>query len=122
MFKTIFKREMLDYSQKKWKKHLRFSVRHPLLIGHYNVEQVMSNGSRKVIEHRKKLRNVQEVAEFICDKGTHNGNLVITTADNVPFIETFGIWLRRIEDEAYRTALLKVLLPLQAKADEDLQM
>lgn len=118
MFESLLKKKMPDYSQKKLKPHIRFSVRHPILIGHYNVKETLRNGTQKVVEHRKKLRSIQEVADFICDKGTHNGNLVITTADNVPFIETFGIYLNRIEDAAYRAKLLEVLIPMQMKLDE----
>lgn len=118
MFKTMFKKKMPDYGKRPWKSHIRFSVRHPLLIGHYNVLECQPDGSGKFVEHRRKLRSIQDVATFICKEGVQNGNLFITTADGAPFIETFGMYLRRIEDSAYRRKLQEVLVPMQMKVDE----
>lgn len=102
-FTKLFKKKP---EPKAWKDHIRFSVQHPLLIGHYTDHL----SGRKC---RVKLRSIQEVAEFICDKGQSCGNLTITTADKAPFIRTFGIYLSRIEDAAYKAKLTAILHPMQ---------
>lgn len=77
--------------------------KYPLLIGH-------SPGGLK------RLNNIREVADFICQYGQH-GDLVITKGDGTWFLNTFGIYIDRIADMAYREALLKVLVPMQMELD-----
>ena len=58
------------------------------------------------------LHSVQEVAQFIYEKGLHS-DVLITKEDGTPFITTFGIFIDRIVDMDYREELLKELVPLQ---------
>ena len=58
------------------------------------------------------LHSVQEVAQFIYEKGLHS-DVLITREDGTPFITTFGIFLDKIADMDYREELLKELVPLQ---------
>ena len=62
--------------------------RYPLLIGHS-------------LAGRTRLRNIQEVANFICTHGQY-GDLVITERDGTPFLNTFGIYIDKISDMEYR--------------------
>lgn len=56
------------------------SEKYPLLIGHS-------------LAGRTRLRNIQEVANFICTHGQY-GDLTITQTDGTPFLDTFGIYRR----------------------------
>lgn len=58
------------------------------------------------------LHSVQEVAQFIYEKGLQT-DVLITKEDGSPFITTFGIFINRIADMDYREELLKELVPLQ---------
>ena len=58
------------------------------------------------------LHSVQEVAQFIYEKGLHS-DVLITKEDGTPFITTFGIFIDKIADMGYRDELLKELVPLQ---------
>lgn len=58
------------------------------------------------------LHSVQEVAQFIYEKGLQS-DVLITKEDGSPFITTFGIFINRIADMDYREELLKELVPLQ---------
>lgn len=73
--------------------------KYPLLIGHS-------------LAGRTRLHNIQEVAAFICTHGQYS-DLRITQKDGTPFLDTFGIYINKIADMAYREELLKVLIPMQ---------
>ena len=77
--------------------------KYPLLIGHS-------------LAGRTRLRNIQEVANFICTHGQY-GDLRITQKDGTPFLDTFGIYINKITDMKYREELLKVLIPMQKEID-----
>ena len=77
--------------------------KYPLLIGHS-------------LAGRTRLRNIDEVANFICTHGQY-GDLTITQADGTPFLDTFGIYINKIADMDYREELLKVLIPMQTEID-----
>lgn len=62
--------------------------KYPLLIGHSPAG-------------RTELHSMQEVADFICTQGLYD-DLLIKTADDEPFISTFGIYIDRIADMEYR--------------------
>ena len=64
----------------------------------------------------KELHSIKEVAEFICEEGMRN-DLLITEPDGTFFLDTFGIYINKIEDMEYRTELLKVLIPMQGKLE-----
>lgn len=70
-----------------------------ILYGHANGDRV-------------ELHNVKEVAQFIYQQGLH-GDVLITDAEDTPFIATFGIFIDKISDMDYRRELLKELVPLQ---------
>lgn len=65
------------------------------------------------------LKSVKEVANFICTKGKH-GDLLIFKADGQIFIRTFGIYLHQIASQEYREELLKELIPLQMKLENEM--
>ena len=75
----------------------------PLLIGHS-------------LAGRTRLRNIYEVANFICTHGQY-GDLHITHKDGTPFLDTFGIYINKITDMICREELLKVLIPMQKEID-----
>lgn len=77
--------------------------KYPLLIGHS-------------LAGRTRLRNIYEVANFICVHG-QCGDLTITQKDGTPFLDTFGIYINKIADMDYREELLKVLIPMQMELD-----
>ena len=79
------------------------SEKYPLLIGHS-------------LAGRTRLRNIQEVANFICTHGQY-GDLTITQTDGTPFLDTFGIYINKIADMEYCEKLLKVLIPMQMEID-----
>lgn len=59
----------------------------------------------------QKLRNVQEVANFIIKHGVE-GDVSVTFENTRPFLSTCGIYLNDITDMEYREELLKVLIPI----------
>ena len=77
--------------------------KYPLLIGHS-------------LAGRTRLRNIYEVANFICVHG-QCGDLTITQKDGTTFLDTFGIYINKIADMDYREELLKVLIPMQMELD-----
>lgn len=79
------------------------SEKYPLLIGHS-------------LAGRTRLRNMQEVANFICTHGQYS-DLMVTTTNGKPFLSTFGIYIDRIADMEYREELLKILIPMQMEID-----
>ncbi len=80
------------------------SAKYPLLFG-YSGNEV------------KELHNIQEVAEFICEKGL-SGDVTITLPNDMPFISTFGMYLNRIADMEYREELLTILVPMQMSIEK----
>lgn len=77
--------------------------KYPLLIGHS-------------IAGRKRLYNMQQVADFICIHGQY-GDLTITQEDHSFFLNTIGIYIDRITDKEYLEELLKLLIPMQMEID-----
>lgn len=64
----------------------------------------------------KRLHNIQEVAEFICEHGRYD-DVCIRTEDGFELLETFGIYINKISDMEYREELLKVLVPMQREIE-----
>ena len=64
------------------------------------------------------LHSIQEVAQFIYEKGLHS-DVLITKEDGTPFITTCGIFIDKIADMDYRDELLKELVPLQLGEQND---
>ena len=58
------------------------------------------------------LHGVQNVAEFICEKGT-DYDIAINEPNGSFFLNTCGIYVDKIVDKEYRRELLKVLVPMQ---------
>ena len=80
---------------------------HPTLLGY----SATSNGVE--------LKSVREVANFICTKGKL-GDILIFKTDGQLFIRTFGIYLDQIASQEYREELLKELIPLQMKLENEM--
>ena len=59
----------------------------------------------------RQLKNIDEVAEFICKNGKH-GDVTITN-NGEPFITTIGIYLDKIADIKYRAQLMPILTKKQ---------
>lgn len=59
----------------------------------------------------RQLKNIDEVAEFICKQGKH-GDVTITN-NGEPFITTIGIYLDKVADIRYRAQLMPVLTKKQ---------
>ena len=60
----------------------------------------------------RRLRNTQEVAEFICYAGEY-GDVTVTDENGVLLLSTYGMYIDKIVDLEYRDELLKVLVPPQ---------
>ena len=78
---------------------------YPTLMGSSNVRN-------------KKLRSMQEVAEFIVSDGQY-GDLRIKYKDGMPFLKTNGIYVKEIADKRYGKELEKILLPMQRKVENE---
>ncbi len=76
---------------------------HPRLVGHS-------------VRGNKRLKSVQDVADFICKHGQY-GDVTVTYDGGKPFLDTFGIYLNRIADMEYREKLLKILIPMQTEIE-----
>ncbi len=59
----------------------------------------------------RQLKNIDEVAEFICKNGKH-GDVKITN-NGETFITTIGIYLDKVADIKYRAKLMPVLTKKQ---------
>ena len=59
----------------------------------------------------RQLKNIDEVAEFICKQGKH-GDVTITN-NGEPFITTIGIYLDKVADIRYRAQLMPILTKKQ---------
>ena len=59
----------------------------------------------------KQLKNIEEVAEFICKNGKR-GDVTIKN-NGEPFITTIGIYLDKVADIRYRAQLMPVLAKKQ---------
>ena len=81
--------------------------RHPILLGY--------SATSNAVE----LKSVKEVANFICTKGKQ-GDILIFKTDGQLFIRTFGIYLHQIASQEYREELLKELIPLQMKLENEM--
>ena len=79
---------------------------YPLLIG------MERNGNLS------ELHNTKEVVEFICEKGLKN-DVFVFYPNGRQMLSTFGIYLNRIDDMEYRSELLKELIPMQYKIEEE---
>ena len=80
---------------------------HPILLGY--------SATSNAVE----LKSVKEVANFICKKGKQ-GDVLIFKTDGQLFIRTFGIYLHQIASQEYREELLKELIPLQMKLENEM--
>lgn len=80
---------------------------HPTLLGY--------SATSNAVE----LKSVKEVANFICTKGKQ-GDILIFKTDGQLFIRTFGIYLHQIASQEYREELLKELIPLQMKLENEM--
>lgn len=107
--RTVLKRvEEEDYTfswplKDKERQKDEFAEKYPLLIGYSN-------------DGIKYLHSIQQVAGFICEYGIF-GDLLITEPNGTYFLNTFGLYIDRIADKAYREALLRVLIPMQMEID-----
>ena len=59
----------------------------------------------------RQLKNIDEVAEFICKNGKH-GDVTIKN-NGEPFITTIGIYLDKVADIRYRAQLMPILVKKQ---------
>ena len=59
----------------------------------------------------RQLKNIDEVAEFICKNGKHDD--VTITNNGEPFITTIGIYLDKVADIRYRARLMPILTKRQ---------
>ena len=73
--------------------------KYPVLIGH-------SAGVSK------KLYDLTEVADFICEYGVY-GEVSVETPSGSLLLTTYGIYLDRVTDMEYREKLLEILVPKQ---------
>ena len=101
---------MISTSQKcenyEKREELILAKEYPLLIG------MERNGNLS------ELHNTKEVAEFICEKGLKN-DVYVFYPNGKQMLSTFGIYLNRIDDMEYRSELLKELIPMQCKIEEE---
>ena len=101
---------MISTSQKcenyEKREELILAKEYPLLIG------MERNGNLS------ELHNTKEVAEFICEKGLKN-DVYVFYPNGMQMLSTFGIYLNRIDDMEYRSELLKELIPMQYKIEEE---
>ena len=73
--------------------------KYPVLIGHS-------------VKACKKLYDIGEVADFICEYGVY-GEVSVETPSGALLLTTYGIYLDRVTDLEYREKLLEVLVPKQ---------
>lgn len=59
----------------------------------------------------RQLKNIDEVADFICKNGKH-GDVTIKN-NGEPFITTIGIYLDKVADIRYRAQLMPILTKKQ---------
>lgn len=78
---------------------------YPLLIGCEMDKQV-------------ELHNKREVAEYICKKGLE-GDVYIKYPNGRLMLNTFGMYIDKIDDMEYRSELLKELIPMQIKLERE---
>ena len=67
----------------------------------------------------KELFSVKEVAEFICEEGKHS-DVSIYCENGSLLLNTFGIFINKINDMEYREELLNVLIPMQHAIEENI--
>ena len=73
--------------------------KYPVLIGHS-------------VKACKKLYDIGEVADFICEYSVY-GEVSVETPSGALLLTTYGIYLDRVTDLEYREKLLEVLVPKQ---------
>ena len=78
--------------------------KYPVLIGH-------SAGVSK------KLYDLTEVADFICEYGVY-GEVSVETPSGSLLLTTYGIYLDRVADMEYREKLLEILVPKQVALEK----
>jgi hypothetical protein len=66
----------------------------------------------------KELFSVDEVAEFICKEGKHS-DVSIYQENGTLLLNTFGIFINKINDMEYREELLKTLIPMQQEIEDN---
>ena len=67
----------------------------------------------------KELFSVDEVAEFICKEGKHS-DVSIYQENGTLLLNTFGIFINKINDMEYREELLKTLIPMQQDIEDNM--
>ena len=67
----------------------------------------------------KELFSVDEVAEFICKEGKHS-DVSIYQENGTLLLNTFGIFINKINDREYREELLKTLRPMQQEIEDNM--
>lgn len=60
----------------------------------------------------KKLYDLEQVADFICEYGVY-GEVSVETPSGSLLLTTYGIYLDRVTDMEYREKLLEILVPKQ---------
>jgi hypothetical protein len=67
----------------------------------------------------KELFSVDEVAEFICKEGKHS-DVSIYQENGTLLLNTFGIFINKINDMEYREELLKTLIRMQQEIEDNM--
>lgn len=75
-----------------------------------NLTEKLNLRGYSMTENRQ-LKNIDEVAEFICKQGKH-GDVTIKN-NGEPFITTIGIYLDKVADIRYRAQLMPILTKKQ---------
>lgn len=67
----------------------------------------------------KELFSVDEVAEFICKEGKHS-DVSIYQENGTLLLNTFGIFINKINDMEYREELMETLIPMQQEIEDNM--
>ena len=67
----------------------------------------------------KELFSIEEVAEFICKEGRRS-DVSVYQEDGSLLLNTFGVFINKINDMEYREELLKVLIPMQRQLENEM--
>ena len=70
------------------------------------------------MDNQVELHNTKEVAEYICKKGLE-GDVYIKYPNGRLMLNTFGMYIDKIDDMEYRSELLKELIPMQIKLERE---
>ncbi len=67
----------------------------------------------------KELFSTEEVAGFICKEGQRS-DVSVYQEDGSLLLNTFGVFINKINDMKYREELLKVLIPMQRQLENEM--